>query len=380
MKIAYIAASVLPSWTANSVQVMKVCQALTQNGHEVTLYVPGKTRSTWDALSAHYGVTTEFPIKWIGFVPTFKKLDFVMTSLRQAKKQQAELVYTRLLWAAVMGVVFRFPVILEIHDRPYGRMGSRLLKRFANMRGSKRIVLITHALRKILESEYQLSLNSGEVIVAPDGVDLERYRENLDSVKARAKLGLAQKFTAVYSGGFYKGRGLNILKELAQRFPDVQFIWVGGRDDVVFKLKEDLDKEGIINIQLTGFVENIRLPLYQMAADILLMPYGKMVAGSSGGDIAEVSSPMKMFEYMASGRVILTSDIPVLREVMNENNAAFYNPEDINDLVIKFTELMNNASMREKLSKRALQDVQQYSWQDRMSMVMNSMEKQHETE
>lgn len=72
MKIAYIAASVLPSWTANSVQVMKVCQALTQNGHEVTLYVPGKTRSTWEALSAHYGVTTEFPIIWIGFVPALR--------------------------------------------------------------------------------------------------------------------------------------------------------------------------------------------------------------------------------------------------------------------------------------------------------------------
>lgn len=375
MKIAYIAASVLPSWTANSVQVMKVCQALTQNGHNVMLYVPGKTRSTWDALSAHYGVTTEFPINWIGFVPAFKKLDFVITSLRQAKKQQAELVYTRLLWAAVMGVIFRFPVFLEIHDRPVGHMGSRLLKRFATMQGSKRIVLITRALRKILESEYQLSFKPEEVIIAPDGVDLERYRQNLNSVEARAKLGLAEKFTAVYSGGFYEGRGLSTLKELAQRFPDVQFIWVGGREDVVFKWEEDLEKEGIYNILLTGFIDNNQLPLYQMAADILLMPYGKMVAGSSGGDIAGVSSPMKMFEYMASGRVILTSDILVLREVLNEKNAAFYIPEDIDDLVKKFTELMNNESMREELSRRAFLDVQQYSWQDRMSKIMHAMEK-----
>lgn len=299
----------------------------------------------------------------------------MIASLRQAKKQHAELVYTRLLWAAVMGVIFRFPVILEIHDRPVGRMGSRLLKRFATMQGSKRIVLITQALRKILETEYRLSFKPGEVIIAPDGVDLERYREKRDTVEARANLDLVEKFTAVYSGGFYEGRGLSILKELAQRFPEVQFIWVGGRDDVVSKWKEDLEKEEIHNILLTGFVDNNKLPLYQMAADILLMPYGKMVAGSSGGDIAGVSSPMKMFEYMASGRVILTSDIPVLREVLNENNAAFYFPEDIDDLAKKFSDLMNNEPMREKLSKRALQDVQQYSWQDRMSKIMNSMEK-----
>ena len=375
MKIAYIAASVLPSWTANSVQVMKVCQALTQNGHAVTLYVPGRTGSTWEALSVHYGVTSKFPIKWIGFVPAFKKLDFVIASLHQAKKQQAELVYTRLLWAAVVGVILKFPVVLEIHDRPIGRMGSKLLKRFTKIRGLKRIVLITQALRKILETEYRLSFKPGEVIIASDGVDLERYRENLDPDRARAKLGLTQKLTAVYSGGFYEGRGLSTLKELAQRLPEVQFVWVGGRDNVVSKWKEDLEKEGIHNILLTGFIDNNQLPLYQMAADILLMPYEKMVAGSSGGDIAEVSSPMKMFEYMASGRVILTSDIPVLREVLNEKNAAFYIPEDINDLVKKFTELMNNQSMREELSRRALQDVLQYSWQDRMSKIMHSMEK-----
>ena len=137
MKIAYIAASVIPSWTANSVQVMKVCQALTQNGHEVSLYVPGKTRSTWEALSAHYGVSTEFPIYWLGFFPLFKKLDFVVKALRQAKKQKVELVYTRLLWAAVLAAIYKFPVILEIHDRPIGRMGSRLLKTILENPGDK---------------------------------------------------------------------------------------------------------------------------------------------------------------------------------------------------------------------------------------------------
>ena len=168
---------------------------------------------------------------------------------------------------------------------------------------------------------------------------------------------------------------MNTLKELAQRFPQVQFIWVGGKEDVVLRWKEMLEKEGIQNILLPGFVDNAILPLYQMAADILLMPYGKMVAGSSGGNIAEVSSPMKMFEYMASGRVILTSDIPVLREVLNENNAAFYTPENTDDLAEKFTALMNDESLRKKLSDQALLDVRQYSWQERMKKIIHSLEK-----
>ncbi len=375
MNIAYLSAAVIPSWTANSVQVMKVCQALTQNGEEVTLYAPGKTSTTWEALASHYGVTARFPIRWISFTPAFKKIDFVFSALRLARKQQADLVYTRLLWAAVLGLLFRFPVILEIHDRPVGRMGARLLKRFARMRGRKKIVLITHALQEILETEFHPRFKEEEVIIAPDGVDLERDHEQLDPTEARKRLGLAEKFTAVYSGGFYEGRGLNTLVELAQQTPPVQFIWVGGREDIVIQWQDRLRRENVQNIQLTGFVDNKDLPLYQMAADILLMPYGKTVAGSSGGNIAGVSSPMKMFEYMASGRVILTSDIPVLREVLSERNAAFYKPEDMEDLVKQFSLLMADEPRRRQLSAQALLDVRQYSWKARMKKIISTMEK-----
>ena len=79
----------------------------------------------------------------------------------------------------------------------------------------------------------------------------------------------------------------------------------------------------LTNVTFTGFVPNERIPLYQSAADVLLMPYGRAVTTSSGGNTAEICSPMKMFEYMAAGRAILTSDLPVLREVLDETKAVF---------------------------------------------------------
>ena len=104
------------------------------------------------------------------------------------------------------------------------------------------------------------------------------------------------------------------------------------------------------------------------------MPYGKTIAGSSGGNIADVSSPMKMFEYMASGRVILTSDLPVLREVLNVNNAAFYRSGDLHDLIMKFADLINNESRRNELAAQALIDVHAFSWQARMKKIIKTME------
>ena len=374
MKIAYVSAAVIPSWTANSVQVMKVCQALLQNGEEVTLYVPGSDVTAWEKLAAHYGVAERFPVRWVKFVPAFKKIDFVLSALRLAKRQQADLVYTRLLWAAVLAQFRGFPVILEVHDRPVGRMGVRLLKRFMRGRGEKLLVLITHSLQHILESEYSLSFRPEELLIAPDGVDLERYRVRLTAPQARQQLGLAEGLTAVYSGGFYEGRGLETLLELARSFPQVNFVWVGGRADVVAKWQERIAAEKLGNVRLTGFVENQKLPVYQMAADVLLMPYGKVIAGSSGGNIARVSSPMKMFEYMASGRAILTSELPVLREVLTDDNAAFYAPEDMADLNARFAALLSDKARREKLAQQALKDVQAYSWQQRMKTIISAME------
>ena len=43
MRIAIITNSRIPSLTANSIQAMKVCQALAQLGHEIRLYAPRET-------------------------------------------------------------------------------------------------------------------------------------------------------------------------------------------------------------------------------------------------------------------------------------------------------------------------------------------------
>lgn len=67
----------------------------------------------------------------------------------------------------------------------------------------------------------------------------------------------------------------------------------------------------------------MKVSLDQAASDVLLMPYSRSISASSGQDIAEAINPMKMFEYMASGRAIVSADIPSIREVLNEANAIF---------------------------------------------------------
>ncbi len=103
MNIVAIAGSTVPSDTANSVQVMKACQALTQLEHRVTLLVPGRRISSVD-LAAHYGLRTPFPIEWLS--SSSRRL-FTWNAVRRARSLEADLIYTWFPQSAVFGLLNR---------------------------------------------------------------------------------------------------------------------------------------------------------------------------------------------------------------------------------------------------------------------------------
>ena len=58
--------------------------------------------------------------------------------------------------------------------------------------------------------------------------------------------------------------------------------------------------------------------------DILTLPYTKIVKSSGDvDDISKYTSPLKLFDYLAVGKIIISSDLKVLKEIINNNNAYF---------------------------------------------------------
>jgi glycosyltransferase involved in cell wall biosynthesis len=199
-------------------------------------------------------------------------------------------------------------------------------------------------------------------VIAPNGVDLDRFESLADIEAARRELGFPEKTTVACTGHLYAGRGADLFLKLASIFPQEHFLWVGGRPDDVAAWRSRAADEGLNNVTFTGFVPNQDLPLYQAAADILLMPYGPNIAGSSGGNSADICSPMKMFEYLASGRAIITSDLPVIREILDERNAVFCPPEDLSAWKDALEKLLASPEQRETLAQHARSDAERYTW------------------
>ena len=394
MNIVAIAGSTIPSDTANSIQVMKACSAIAQLGHKITLIVPDNAQASIENrqskivnreskivnrqssivnLKSHYGLQTDFPVEWLS--SPSRRL-FTWQSVRRARVIKPDLLYTWFPQSAVFGLLAGLPVIFEIHIQPTGLFGPLWHRAFANLRGKKQLVSITRALVNILERDYKMKLQPDEVVIAPNGVDLERFISLPDPITARHQIGLREAPTVMCTGHLYAGRGADLFLSLAKSTPHVHFVWVGGRAEDTKSWKQRAENQNVSNVTFTGFIPNNQLPIYQAAADILLMPYSRSIMGSSGkADSASVASPMKMFEYMAAGRAIVSADLPVIREVLNQKNAVFCKPDVIGDWRLEIERLLGDEAGRVELGNQARRDVEGYTWLAREEKILEGFVK-----
>ncbi len=231
----------------------------------------------------------------------------------------------------------------------------------------------THALRRALEGEYGTDLGPPFGLWAPNGVELERYADLPNPSEARRALGLEEGFTAGYSGHLYRGRGASLMMELALRQSQVQFVWAGGEPDAVAAWQQRLAQAGASNVRLLGFLPNTELPLFHAACDVLLMPYGRSIAVSGGGDSAAFANPMKVFEYLAAGRPILSSDLPVFREILSDRNALLLPPDDLESWEAALLRVQRDGSLRTELSQQARRDAAAFDWRARAERAVEGL-------
>ena len=374
MRIACISTSQVPSKTANSMQLMKACSALAEIGHEVRLWCLGEeSEMKWEELAHHYGIEGRFRIRWLGDRPGPRGWWFSFSAVRAARRWSADLLYVWPYQAAAFAASVGAPTLLELHDRPPGRSGPFFFRRFIYGEGARRVVATTRTLLDWMSEHYEAELSEPFAIVAPNGVSWEQYEELPVPAKARAQLGLPDRFTAGYTGHLYSGRGLDLIVELTRQYPEVSFVWAGGETESVEKWRSRLAELAVDNVKLLGFVPNRDLPLVQAACEVLLMPYERIIAVSSGGDTAQFASPMKAFEYLAAGRAILASDLPIVHEVLSDSNSVLLPPEEPQAWIEALGRLINDPGQREWLGAHAKESAMGYTWTARAERALEGL-------
>ena len=253
---------------------------------------------------------------------------------------------------------FRKNLVFEAHK--YSLRRRRYYKRF--MRAGVRVIAISDGVR---EEFLKLGYAPERVMVAPDGVDLGRFNIQKTKQECRELLGLPQeKVLVMYTGHLYEWKGAAVLADAARHL-DERFVivFVGGMENDISRYQKQYG--GSDRIRLLGWRSHREIPLYLKAADVVVLP------NSAKEDISrKYTSPLKMFEYMASGRPIVASDLPSIREILTADMAFFVRPDDPRALAMTITEAVYSEEA-DRRARLALQKVAQFSWRTRAGRMLN---------
>ena len=378
MLFTYISPSVLPSRSANSVHVVWQCDALARAGVELTLYarrtVPARTDLV-PALEKAYGVDAA---NWrlVSYHSSVNRAETARTAALavadMAARPRPDVVLSRNLYAAfVLAVIERRPLIFEMHQI---ERGFRLRMQDAIMaRPWVATVAISDALARHLRDNRGIARDRIRVLhdAAPRG---------MQSVPPAARRMVMAELvpetrgdwvaTCAYFGHLYPGRGIEIIEQMAAARPRVCFLVIGGTEADIERRRASNSRS---NLFFLGHRSHSFARGAMAAADVLLMPYQTRVSiGLGEHDTAQWMSPMKMFEYLASGAPIISSDLPVLREVLaHERNALLVPPDSAPAWVAALDRLITHPQLAARLGATGHAEyLERHTWDHRARRLL----------
>ena len=369
MRIVCVSDSRIPSSSANSVQVMKMCQSFAKNGHSVVLLARRGEAATAEDCEI-YGVQRNFELRKLPW-PKFKGGGFIYAwhcSRYVAGIPRPDLVYSRTIYGSLATFRQSLSVIHESHTPPRNWQHSTMQRTLFRSARFRHLVVITRA----LEQEYLKLfpwLAEGRTLVAHDAADMPS-----DSTPSYRPIrhwpGRRELPQIGYVGQLYPGKGMGLIGRLAFRMPDFDFHVVGGSRSEIGHWRKTLPAR---NLHFHGHVPHSQVFRYLKSFDVLLAPYQRRVEAASGtSDIAPWMSPLKIFEYMAAGRAIVCSDLPVLREVLEDRvNALLVPPDNTESWSVALKKLRDEPALARALGGRA-QDLvtARYNWDYRAERVV----------
>ena len=368
-KLIYITNIRMPTEKAHGIQIMKMCEAFATAGLKVELIVPWRFNKIKENPFDYYGVKKSFRIKKlpsldlmplglpkIGF--WIQNWSFAKPAFFYALFKKAEIIYTRDIPSLFLLGFFRKNLVYEAHTFPrHFYLYKELFRKI------KATVAITKELKNLFVKN---GIIPDKILVAPDGVDLDEFNIKESQEECRRTLSLSQdKKLILYTGHLYKWKGAQTLADASRYFKkDILVVFIGGtkKDEKKFRKTN----QHLQNVLILGYKPHSIIPYYLKAADVLVLPNSAQEKISR-----DYTSPIKMFEYMAAQRPIIASDLPSIREILNENNAVLIKPDSPDDLARGIEQLLKKPDFSAKIAKRAYQDVQRYTWQKRTEKILD---------
>jgi glycosyltransferase involved in cell wall biosynthesis len=369
MKLAYITNTGLTEGWAHSVQIMNMCKAFSDTGTEVVLVVPKRNYLKEDPFE-FYKIPKTFAIKKLPCIDLFpgnphpvfywlRLISFYISARFYVWFNRFDFLYSRDLYSALF-----FPsVVLEQHSF---QKNTSLILGLA-FHSSKKIIALTSFIKnKFIE----IGIPKNKVLVSPSGVDLSKFESFPDNFEIE---GISRSdFIYGYIGtlktlGMEKGVALG-LKALTLLPNDYKFLVVGGeKPDVEYYKKMSVELGVSGRAVFMGQVPYSDISKYAAKCDCFVAPFPE------NKHYNFYMSPLKIFEYMASKKPIIATNLPSLREVLTDGeNSLLVPPGDVQALVGAIVRLKENPEIGNKMADKAYADVsEKYTWKIRAEKIIS---------
>ena len=382
MKLLYLHSVPFNTEKANLIQVFSMCRSFQKLGIDTVLAVPETDDSINDInlsnkIIKKFGCHNSFSI--ITY-PKKKLLNRLQHSLscywgikNILKTVKADICFTRIPFFLELALKAEIPTIFESHNNKLHNTNILLEKlwkyRLIKNSSSNFLVMFITISNALAKYWIQKGVHKSKVISLHDGFDLETYKKSIPTPKARTILNLdPNKKIVVYTGSLYKNRGIENIIALAKKFTDVEFIVIGGPQDKKIYYENIINFENIENVKFTGRIDHNDVPTYLFAADVLLMIWTNKVP------TINYCSPLKMFEYMASGKLIVGHGFPTIKEVLsNGENALLANPNSFEDLESKLRFALTMHYPNPISDKAKNLAISKYSWENRAKQIYHKL-------
>lgn len=370
--LLYISDGNLPSKMAHTIQVAKMGQALAQKIENFELVTGGDIGSTFKGMDAEflswYGLRNKFKLVRLPvhakvnypFPPDYQSQTFFKLAALYACLKSPSLVYTRGAKTAELLLAIGVPVLWEQHhritkDSPY-----------CNLLTSKYLTGFITTSSQLAENYIEQGLSPDKVLIAHNAVDSQNFLPHQEQKSARQKLSLSENEKIIlYAGHLYDYKGIPTLLETARLMPEYKFILVGGWENDIKRVMEICKNTKLTNVVAIGHVPQSELASYLYAADVLILPTSKY------WEEAEITNPLKLFEYMIVNRPVVASALPNIMTILRDGeNGILATPDEPASFKSAIEKIFLNPALRDSIREKAFQEVQGFTWEARAAKVL----------
>lgn len=224
----------------------------------------------------------------------------------------------------------------------------------------------------VRESMIQNGMPPEKVIMLHNGFNhLFLARQTAESRIWRQKLlGDGRENLAVYAGGLYPFKGVDMLVDVAKELPAVEFAIAGGDSSQVTAYQQLAKSKQVNNINFLGYLRQNQLASLLQAADVLVHPHCLTEA-------ATFTSPLKFFDYMASGTPIVATEIPSLLEFKSGNIAAIWcAPDQPQHFAQSIQACLTKYPRQVEGYAETMDFVKQFSWENRIERILSYVDEE----